>query len=210
MKEDDIYAEISSIRSMMERSTKFISLSGLSGVLAGIYALVGAGVAYQMLYGIGTHRHLQQYSAQATRNLFLVAFIVLVVALGTGIMLTMRKAKSKGLNVWNKSSQGMLISGGIPLFTGGLFVLILIWHGHFGIIAPACLLFYGLALTAAGNYTYGDVKWLGVIEVLLGLLAAIYQGYGLWFWAMGFGVMHIIYGAVMYFKYDRESNVNKF
>jgi hypothetical protein len=207
MKEDDIYAEISSIRNIMERSTKFISLSGLSGVLAGIYALIGAGVAYVMLYGIGTHKHFHAYTPETTIQLFLLALLVLVIALATGILLTLRKAKSKGVNVWNKSSQGMLVSGGIPLFTGGLFVLILIWHGHIGIIAPACLLFYGLALTAASNYTYGDVKWLGIIEVFLGLLAAIYPGYGLWFWALGFGVFHIIYGAVMYFKYDRENNV---
>jgi hypothetical protein len=44
---------------------------------------------------------------------------------------------------------------------------------------------------------------LGICEIGLGLIASIYMGYGLLFWAVGFGVLHIIYGIVMYMKYER-------
>jgi hypothetical protein len=206
MEEKDLYSEISSIRTLMERSTKFISLSGLSGVMAGIYALIGAGIAYKLLY-------LDRIELYANRTdvitqLFFVAVIVLVLSVSTGIWLTVRKARRKGQSVWNQSSSLLLKSGALPLLTGGCFVLLLFMQGHFGIISPGCLIFYGLALVAASQYTYGDVRWLGLSEIGLGLLATVLPGYGLYFWALGFGVLHILYGSVMYFKYDRENIAN--
>lgn len=101
-----------------------------------------------------------------------------------------------------------MISGALPLLTGGCFVLILFSQGYYGIIAAGCLIFYGLALVAASQYTYGDVKWLGICEIGLGLLATLLPGFGLYFWAIGFGLLHILYGTIMHFKYDRESSTN--
>lgn len=204
MEEKDLYSEISSIRTLMERSTKFISLSGLSGVMAGIYALIGAGIAYKLLYLDRIELYVNR--TDAVMQLFFVAVIVLILSVSTGIWLTIRKARRKGQSVWNQSSSLLLRSGALPLLTGGCFVLLLFMQGHFGIIAPGCLIFYGLALVAASQYTYGDVRWLGLSEIGLGLLATILPGYGLYFWAMGFGVLHILYGSVMYFKYDRENS----
>jgi hypothetical protein len=90
-----------------------------------------------------------------------------------------------------------------PLVTGGLLILILISRSYYGIITPATLIFYGLALVSASNFTFADVKYLGLLEIALGLIAACFPGYGLLFWAIGFGVLHIIYGSMMYLKYDR-------
>jgi hypothetical protein len=213
MEQKDIYDEISSIRTIMERSTRFISLSGLSGVMAGIYALIGAYFAYRLLYSPGGYEYTGRggYTAidkDLTMNLFLIACVVLILSIATGIWLTVRKAKHKGATVWNQSSRSLLLSGALPLLTGGCFVLILLVQGHYGIIAPGCLVFYGLALVAASQYTYGDVKWLGILEIGLGLISTLLPGYGLAFWALGFGVLHVLYGTIMHFKYDRESNVN--
>jgi hypothetical protein len=218
MEDKEIYNEIHSIRNLMERSTKFISLSGLSGVMAGVYALIGAALAYRVL---PKHNGLQKlpfdlsaisgifygsnhYWFQLNCYLFLIALTVLVLSVGTGILLTVRNARKKGLKVINPSSKALLVSGGIPLLTGGLFVIILLGQGYFGIISSACLIFYGLALVAASAHTFGDVKWLGVFEILLGLLAMLHPGYGLVIWAFGFGVLHILYGTIMHFKYDRK------
>jgi hypothetical protein len=206
MDNKDLIAEISSIKNMMERSTRFISLSGLSGVLAGVYALIGAGLAYGLVYadnGPGVQRN---HNLNSEIELFAVALAVLILSLGTGIWLTVRKAKSKGQSVWSQSSQLMLKSGAVPLITGGCFVLISWWQQHYGVIAPGCLIFYGLSVVAASQYTYGDVRWLGLTEIALGLFATLYPGYGLLVWAFGFGVLHIVYGSIMYFKYDRENN----
>lgn len=206
MEDKDLLAEISSIKSIMERSTRFISLSGLSGVLAGIYALIGAGFAYKLIYAdVYTEGYLC-YQQDNIGKLFLIASAVLVLSIVTGIWLTFRKASKKGQLVWNQTSKSLLMSGALPLLTGGCFVLILFSQGHYSIIAPGCLIFYGLSLVAASQYTFGDVKWLGICEVGLGLVATLLPGFGLAFWAIGFGVLHILYGTIMHFKYDRESS----
>ena len=210
MENNEIQNDLASIRNLMERSSKFISLSGLSGVLAGIYALVGAALAYSMLYrGQSRIYAVPDESGFALLNdaiiveLLLIAAAVLVLSVGTGIYLSYKKAKRKGQPLFGKVSQDLLFNMAIPLLAGGGLMLILLYRGYFGIVAPASLIFYGLALIGASNFTFTDVKFLGLCEVALGLLAACLPGYGLVFWALGFGVLHIVYGSVMYFKYDR-------
>lgn len=210
MENNEIQNDLASIRNLMERSSKFISLSGLSGVLAGIYALVGAALAYSMLYrGQSRIFAVPDESGFALLNdaiiveLLLIAAAVLILSVGTGIYLSYKKAKRKGQPLFGKVSQDLLFNMAIPLLAGGGLMLILLYRGYFGIVAPASLIFYGLALIGASNFTFTDVKFLGLCEVALGLLAACLPGYGLVFWALGFGVLHIVYGSVMYFKYDR-------
>lgn len=206
MEDKEIYSELSSIRNLMERSAKFISLSGMSGILAGIYALIGAWLGYSLLYSSSPTLYSGEYGASdeiLIIKLFFIALAVLLLSLVTGLVLTLRKATKKQLNVWNPSSKKLLLNMAIPLVTGGIFILILMLRGYYGIIAPASLLFYGLALVAASHYTFEDVKWLGVMEIILGLISALYPGYGIIFWSIGFGILHIIYGSIMHFKYDR-------
>ncbi|MEJ2882869.1 hypothetical protein [Pedobacter sp. GR22-6] len=206
MEDKEIYTELNSIRNLMERSAKFISLSGLSGILAGIYALIGAWLGYRTVYGKGFSLQSRDYyvSDEGTiLQLFFIALAVLLLSLISGFILTLRKAARKNQNVWNPSSKKLLLNMAIPLVTGGIFILILMLRGYYGIIAPASLLFYGLALVAASHYTFEDVKWLGIMEIILGLIGALYPGYGIIFWSIGFGILHIIYGSIMHFKYDR-------
>jgi hypothetical protein len=211
VEEKEIQDELASIRKLMERSSKFISLSGLSGVLAGVYALLGAGMAYYILY---VDVNLRFYTIQVpffekvkatihVYELLLVALLVLLLSVSTGIILSSRKAKRKGQPIWGKTSQSLLFYMATPLITGGLLIMIFIYRGHYDIIAPASLIFYGLALISASNFTFNDVKYLGLCEIILGLVAACLPGFGLLFWALGFGVLHIVYGSMMYFKYDK-------
>ena len=206
MKENDIYSELSSIRNLMERSTKFISLSGLSGIMAGIYALIGAFIGYKLVYTENSGLLFRDFYINDPIiwwPLFLVAAVVLVLSVITGILLTIRQAKRKGENYWNPVSKRLLISMAIPLITGGLFILILIFRGYYGIISSSCLIFYGLALVAGSQFTFTDVKWLGFFEIILGLFAALLPGYGIIFWVIGFGILHILYGSIMHFKYNQ-------
>ena len=210
MENNEIQNDLASIRNMMERSSKFISLSGLSGVLAGIYALIGAALAYDMLYDGADRMYSINYPAEFALfqdmlliRLITVAVVVLVFSLGTGIILTYQKARRKNQPIWGKTSRELLFSMAVPLLSGGLLMMILLYRGYYGIVAPASLIFYGLALIGASNFTFTDVKFLGLCEVIVGLIAACLPGYGLLFWAIGFGVLHIVYGSVMYFKYDR-------
>ena len=206
MEENEIQDELTSIRNLMERSSKFISLSGLSGVLAGVYALIGAGLAYFEVYNapVGVYKSLRggRYTSTLFYLLF-VAFMVLLLSLASGYILTKRKANKNGQPVWGKVSRSLLFHMSTPLITGGIIILIFIYRGYYGIVGPSSLIFYGLALVGASNFTFTMVKYLGLCEIVLGLTAACLPGYGLLFWAIGFGVLHIVYGTVMHFKYDR-------
>ena len=198
--------DIESIRQLMERSVKFLSLSGLSGILSGVYALIGATVAYLIIYNPATPFEYHDPSAKMimiTVKLLTIGMVVLIVSLLTGYILASAKAKKLGLKVWDATSKRLSVNLAIPLLAGGLFILILLGNGHYGVAAPACLVFYGLALINASQNLFDEVRYLGYCEIILGLVAAMFPGYGLFFWAFGFGVLHIIYGAVMYKKYDR-------
>lgn len=199
--------DISEIKNMMNKSSRFISLSGLSGVLAGIYSLIGAFLAYKIIYTdsyqLGAYRNLI-VTEDAMIQLFGIAFGVILASLITGIVLSMRKAKKQGDKIWDASSKRLLINFMIPLATGGIFILFLIEKEIYGYVAPLTLIFYGLACVNASKYTLGDVRYLGITLLILGLISAYFIGFGLLFWALGFGFCHLFYGAVMYFKYERN------
>jgi hypothetical protein len=214
MKEEELHNELASIRNMMERSSKFISLSGLSGILAGIYALLGAAIAYFTIRNNPTEvTHSTSLSISIVEildnalhllvTLSVIAITVLLISILTGYLLSARKAKKRGLSIWNKTSRLLLFNVAVPLVTGGIIIIILVFQGNIGFVVPAMLIFYGLSLFCAGNFTYSDVRYLGILEVILGLVTACFPEYGLWAWAIGFGVLHIIYGSVVYLKYDR-------
>jgi len=202
MEDKNYLQDLKDIKELMSKSTQFISLSGLSGVLAGIYALIGAVYVNTLILS-----HSETYitlESLTFKKIIATAFIVLFVSVFTAYVMTVRKAKKVNESMWNASSKRLLINFAIPLVTGGIFALLLLRHGYYGLIAPITLLFYGLACINASKYTLRDVRYLGITEVILGLLAVEFSGYGLYFWIIGFGICHIVYGTMMYFKYDRK------
>ena len=191
------------IRSLMERSSKFLSLSGLSGISAGVCALLGAWYAYAKLHVDGSSLlSIPEVRQEIVPKLVLEALIVLGFALFFGILFTVRKTRKQGLSVWNQSSKLLLLNLMIPLCAGGLFCLGMLYHGFFWLCFPATLVFYGVALVSASKYTLHDTFSLGIAEIILGIISLFLAKYNLICWALGFGVLHIIYGTVMYFKYD--------
>lgn len=198
--------DLASIRNMMERSIKFISLTGLSGILAGTYALLGSASAYYLIQyplAITDYRQESIQQPDVIWKLLTIAMAVLAASLITGLWMSSRKAKKLGTSIWNETSKRMMINLAIPLVSGGVFILILLSYGHYGVVAPACLLFYGLAIVNASSHLFDEVRYLGYSEIILGLISASLPGYGLVFWAFGFGVLHIVYGSIMYRKYDQ-------
>lgn len=185
----------------MERSTKFLSLSGLSGVVAGITALLGAGFAYFSLFRDSPFPSLN--TRQELLILLADALIVLLISIGCSLFFCWKKAKKSGTSLFNQVTYRALYSFSIPLITGGLFCLIYLFRGDLHTVLSATLVFYGLALVNASRHTYGEIHYLGLIEIVLGLSAALWGCCGMLFWSLGFGVCHIIYGIVMYRKYDR-------
>ena len=196
------------IKRIMERSSRFISLSGLSGIVAGIFALVGAYIAYDWIYAFeGNYNDTASYGSDEfsdlKNRLLLLAAIVLVLSLATAYFFTWRKTKKDNLPLWDPASKKLLINMLLPLVVGGLFILAMLQHDSWIFIAPACLIFYGLALVNASKFTLNAVRYLGICQIILGLLNTQFIGYGLYFWAFGFGVLHIVYGIIMWVKYEK-------
>ena len=208
MENDKAIEALTDIRSMMERSSKFISLSGLTGVFAGIFALAGAAAAYfysEKSFGPDfIFDNLQAGQKADVLTFYSVdALLVLTLSVGFGILLSAHKSRKTGQSVLDKTAVRMLVNLAIPLVTGGIFCIALIWHGIIGLIAPAMLIFYGLSLINASKYTIGDTRYLGYLEVILGLICCFFFGYGLLFWAIGFGFFHIAYGLFMYYTLEK-------
>lgn len=205
--ETEHVATLRDIRNMMQRSSKFISLSGLSGIAAGTWGLIGSWFAYREIDSYYDRYERTGYTGQAFQalemTLLFIAAAVLAAALVSAFYFTWRRAQKKNQPVWDPVSRRMMINMLIPLLAGGLFILSMLQYNEWRFIAPLCLIFYGLALVNGSKYTLTDIRWLGISEIILGLISTFFIGYGLYFWAVGFGLLHIIYGFLMWWKYER-------
>ncbi|HMK05362.1 MAG TPA: hypothetical protein VK489_14265 [Ferruginibacter sp.] len=206
--------DLQHIKKMMERSSRFISLSGLSGVAAGICALVGAWFANNVISdngGPSAYRAIVSKTIEADNlkefmgaRLFQIAVFTFCAALCLAFLFTYLRSKKNNIPMWGGTSQRLLINVAIPMGVGAIYLFKQMQFGNYGLIAPGCLIFYGLALVNASKYTLGEIRYLGYCQLVLGIINCWYVGYGLYFWAIGFGVLHIVYGIVMWWRYERK------
>lgn len=197
----DYIEDLRVIKKVMEESSRFLSLSGLSGVIAGIIALLGSAAAY--IFFLDGHGLLSAENISAHQTgLVIDALAVLVLAIAVSLCFSYRKSGRKGTGIWTPVSKRLLINLMIPLVTGGILILILSMHNNWQLIIPSMLIFYGMSLVGAGKFTYNEVFYLGLSEILTGLLSALVPSFGLFFWAFGFGILHIAYGLFLFRKYE--------
>lgn len=190
------------IREMMEKSSKFLSLSGLSGVIAGGAAILGAAFAYFYLLrdpAMTNYTHIQEYLI-----LLADALLVLIISIGAAIILSKKKAAKTGQRLINAMTLRIIYHFSIPLITGGIFALAFLFRGNLQIAISSTLIFYGLALVNASKFTYNEIHYLGITEIVVGLLSVLFPHNDVLLWTIGFGLCHIFYGMIMYFKYDRK------
>ena len=209
--QSDSLQEVRDIRRLMERSSRFISLSGLSGVSAGVFAIIGAATARYVIFkdyyvdyderGFFAGNDFKSLKLQ----LIVLAIGIFAAAFFSAFYFTWKKSNQQGLSLWNPVSRRLFWNMAIPLAGGGLFILGMLQYDEWRFVAPACLMFYGLALVNASKYTLTDIRYLGYCEIIVGLINMQWIGYGLYFWAFGFGVLHIVYGIVMWWKYERKT-----
>jgi hypothetical protein len=211
---EKLSSDLRDIKQMMERSSRFISLSGLSGISAGVCALIGATVSADIIERNKRAVHnLKASLADADSilygdflhsRLFQVAMLTFLAALLTAFIFTYQRSKKTNTPIWGTTAKRLIINVTVPVITGGIFLLALINNGVFGFVAPGCLIFYGLGMLNASKYTLPETRYLAYGEILLGLINLGFMGYGLYFWAAGFGLLHIIYGTFMWWKYERN------
>lgn len=194
----------------MERSSRFISLSGLSGIAAGICASIGVSAAWyrirlyyqELLSG-------NSCSACLEKDLIIMALIVFAIAFVSAVFFTWLRTRKDGSVFWGSSSKRLLWNTMIPMLTGGIVLLRMVQLEQYQLLAPFSLIFYGLALVNGSKYTMGEVRYLGYAEIILGGLSLWFSQHGLVYWGIGFGLFHIIYGIVMWWKYERSANENE-
>src|SRR5687767_5144682 len=182
--EQDHARDLVEIRSMMERSSKFVWLSGWAGIIAGFYAMIGAYIAWQVFNF--DPKEIAYVPAEGFLNIILLATAVWILAAGTATLLSYNKARQRGERLWNPTSRRLLVNMAVPFFTGGILILVLVAKGLIGLVAPLSLVFYGLALYSAGKYTYDEVRIFGIVQIVLGLIGCWFAEYGLLLWAAGF------------------------
>jgi len=195
--------DIKDIKDIMDRSTKFISLSGVSGIITGVLALIAVYIAYNIVYADQNYLvdRIAILSVEKLMLLFGIASVTIISSILLGLLFTSKKARKNNQKLWDSQAKRFYLSLAIPLCSGGILCIILLLKGYVGLVAPLTLIFYGLALVNGSHNTLSEIKSLGIIEIVLGLLSIYFIGYGLLFWAAGFGLMHIVYGTFMHFKY---------
>ncbi len=206
------------IRSMMDRSSRFISLSGWSGVAAGICALAGAWHAQQLLQAEASNgsglANTPPFAydkiagipvpTDLGHQLLHTALITFFAALVLALFFTWLRSRKTRVPLWGGIARRVMLATTIPMVVGGIYLIQVLHAGSVGLVAPGCLLFYGLALLNASKYTMLEVRYLGYAMLLTGLVSLAFPGYGLYFWAFGFGILHIIYGMVMWWRYEKQ------
>jgi hypothetical protein len=198
------------IKRMMERSSRFISLSGLSGVSAGFCALAGAWFAHVKIKGWMAGEAVSDgvmygSGVQLIEDLLLIAVLTFVGAFISAFVFTYLRSRKNNIPMWGTATWRLLWNTLVPLCAGGLVILRMMQLGQFELVAPGCLIFYGLTLVNASKYTLGEVRYLGYGQLLLGVFNLWFTRYGLGIWAIGFGVLHILYGVTMWWKYERKA-----
>lgn len=206
-KESEQLDALQDIRKMMKESSRFLSLSGLSGILAGLYALGGAAVAYVLIREFAVQDHLRSEAFdQLVLKISMICGMVLLLSLATAFYLTGRKARKSGHRLFDHASKKVLWSMAVPLISGGIVCLALLRGPAYVFLIPsAMLIFYGLGLIAASRHTLDEVRYLGYLELSLGLVSCFIPEHGPIYWVVGFGFLHIVYGSIMWYRYDRKS-----
>lgn len=188
----------------MEKSSRFVSLTGLSSILVGIYACIGAAAAYY-LFGSSEALMLNVNTSSKLEITVGLALILILACIGTVVLSSRLKARKNNQHLkLDQTAKRLLWNFFLPLLAGGILCLALLSQQHYGLTSSIMLIFYGIALINASNYTYSNTKYLGYAELILGMADSFVQGYALVFWTLGFGIFHIIYGILFYLKYDKR------
>lgn len=133
----------------------------------------------------------------------LIAVSVLVLAIGSTVFLSYQKAFRRKEKAWTPTARRLVLQMALPLTAGGILLLIVLGKGMTGFLAPLSLIFYGLAIFNAGNAAFDELKPLGLLQIGLGLFCAHFISYGLLCWAIGFGLLHILFGLYMHVTYEK-------
>lgn len=213
MKEKEVKKTLSDIRDMMSKSSRFQSVSGYSIVVVGLLAAVASLITAVFIgveNGFPCSEKLQHFAvmdtAVRTKSIAITGMVLFALSLLTVFFFAYIKSKRHQLRfAFDKRMGQMLLDFFIPLAVGGVLSIVLVMQQHYGLTSSIMLIFYGLALVNCSHYTYPVFRYLGYVELLLGIIDCFTMSHALLTWFLGFSVAHIVFGIVYILLFDRKA-----
>lgn len=175
------------IRDTMERSTSFTAVPGYGGILMGATALAAAYIANVQT---GLRESIVTWLAEAA-----LAFAI-------GVLAMWQKSKIAGQSLASAPAKKFAMSFAPPLIVGIVVTLGLARYGYFYVLPPICMLTYGAAVVCGGAFSVRVVPVMGWCFMALGAIAFVLPtSYGNLMMAASFGVLHIVFGAIIARRY---------
>jgi hypothetical protein len=175
------------IRETMERSQSFTAVSGLGGVLMGLIAL---GATFLALRAETTGAWVAVWMGAAALSLSTALAAMTLKARAVGGSLLVGAGKKFA---WNLTP---------PLLVGGVLTLAMTQAGAAELLPGVWLLLYGTGVVTGGAFSVRVVPLMGLTFMLVGAAALFAPAaWGNLFMAGGFGLLHIVFGAVIWRKH---------
>lgn len=175
------------IHATMERAAGFSAVPGWGGVMMGLTALLAAGVAHPLRF---TEMWLKVWLAAA------------VVATAIGLAAIVLKARRSGMPLAGPAGRKFALALSPAIGAGAILTFVLYRNGSIRDLPGCWLLLYGTAVTSGGALSVRVVPMLGLSLMALGVAAlAAPAVWGDAFLALGFGVLHIVFGIVIARRY---------
>jgi hypothetical protein len=203
MNADKAARELKVIRQLMERPVRYSTMSGLSGILAGLAALGGLAADWAISSA------WQDTPRMAMKINVLVWAGVLAVAFAGAVICTRLRERRQNMPFWSGVKKRILLTI-LPPFVAGVGLTLIIayrWHtgwgpNEWGLIPAIWMLFYGLALWQVGLLSPVEVRLMGAAFLACGLAAALwFQPYPYWSLGVTFGGFHIVYGLAVWVRH---------
>ena len=166
------------IRQTMESASSFTALSGWGLVAVGVVGLAAAGVAWRS----GVPERLSAWLPAAVLGV-----------LCSGIA-NAAKARRLEMPLWTGSLRKVAWVMAPALAAGALMTWALDQAGVRYLMPGMWLALYGAGVTAGGTFSIRAVRWMGIALLLLGALAFVDPRQAIVYLALGFGVLHILFG----------------
>jgi len=184
------------IREAMERSSSFTAVPGWGGVLIGATALIAAALA-EWMESIDRLAGLR-----GGRGWMLVWGWELPLALMIGGVAMKRKARAANVKLLTGPGRKFVLSLAPPLVAGALISVALVRIGSFDVLPGVWLLLYGVGVVAGGAFSVRVVPVMGMFFMGLGTLTLFAPpAFGRLMMAVGFGVVHIVFGLIIARRY---------
>ena len=203
MDNKDALNTLKEIKDLMARSSRFQTISGWSIVIIGIYASIVSLGAWLLLGNHEPYTWLPAFAQDFAINTpsrtilaLVIAAVLVVVSFLTVCLGSYLKTKRDNQTfAFDQTVRRSLINFFVPAIAGALFCVAMLVQGHYGLTSSIMLLFYGLALINCSHYTRSSIALLGYGQLLLGIVDCFVVHHAILFWFLGFGLLHIIYGA---------------